>query len=250
MGGKLSVINDRLHDFEVLHANIFSPGQGICLQRLEPEGSSEFKFDYSLAYGSWYDIQIVGRPKSAVANDKVQRYLTKGIYLSNGKKVKISALTAEKNHDLGAKWNCGKCHKDNYGSVRVCEFCFTNRSQTIITVLSFLPVIGLPFSLTNAVLQCGKAAQSNNTADEVDAGLSVAMSIVDVVTTPFIVGSLVTIPAKVAAETGIKLTAKTVFCDAGKPLLVAVGKEFGKGGTVATVKVGKAAVEKIIKKLE
>ncbi|CAF1184847.1 unnamed protein product [Rotaria sp. Silwood1] len=233
MGGELSVANDRLSDFEVLHANIFTPGQGICLQRLNPGRSSEFKFDYSLAYGSWYDILIVGHSTSAKAGGEVQRYLTKGVYLSYKKKVKISELTAGKNRDLGAEWNCGACHKDNIGSLRVCEYCFTNRSQKIIIVLSYIPVLGLPFSLTNAVLQCGKAAQSNSIADEVDAGLSVAMCIMDVVTAPFIVGSLVTIPAKVTAETGVKLTAKTVFCDASKPLLVAVGKEFGKGGIVA-----------------
>jgi hypothetical protein len=61
MGAELSVTNDCSHSFEILEANIFTPGQGICLQRLTPKNSPSFKFDRSLAYGSCYDIQIIGR---------------------------------------------------------------------------------------------------------------------------------------------------------------------------------------------
>ena len=249
MGAVLSIENDHADDMEIIKANIFTPGQGICLQRLQPKKHRRFRFDQNLAYGSWYDIQLQVPSKADEAGgEESVRYLIKGVYLRHGRTIKISKLTEEKNRDLGAEWHCGSCKKRNVGSLATCEFCFANKSQTIIEVLSYIPFVGVPFSITNAVLQCGKAAQSNTTDDKIDAGLSVAFAVLDTVTAPFIVGALVKIPGKVAAQTGIKLTAKTVFCEAGKPLVKAVGKELGKGGVITAVKVGKAAFGKIVKK--
>ena len=53
--------------------------------------------------------------------------------------------------------------------------------------LSSFPVLGIPFSITDAVLRCGKATQSNTTEDKVAAGVSVALAIIDIVTAPMIV---------------------------------------------------------------
>jgi len=251
MGGVLSVMNDRLDDFEIIAANIYTLGQGICLQRLQPKSSLNFKFDHILAYGSWYDIQIIGRYKAAEANSDVLRYLTKGIYLSHGKIATIKELTDEKNLDHGASWQCGTCKQTNLGSLAICEHCYTNKSQKIISVLSNVPFLGLPFSVTNAVLQCGKAAQSNSTVDQIDAGISVVSAVVDFAAAPFIVGSLVKISGKVAAETGIKLTAKTVFCEAGQPLLFAIGEELATiGGIVAGANKAKARFRTIVRELD
>ncbi|CAF1413901.1 unnamed protein product [Rotaria magnacalcarata] len=256
MGGVLTVRNDCSNNFELQQANIFTLGQGFCLQRREPKHSSNFKFDQNLAYGSWYDIQIIGRchcsPSAATTATtiEVQRYLKKGIYLSYGKTITVSELTNDENRDHGATWQCGSCKQKNFGSLALCEHCYTNKAQMIISVLSYVPIVGLPFSLTNAVLQCGKAAQSNTTADQVDAGLTVTFAVIDIVTAPFIIGALVKIPAEVAAEAGIKLTAKTVFSEVGKPLLSAVGKELAKGEIAAGVKATKTVVTKIIKKLD
>ena len=249
MGGVLTIKNDRLHDFEILRANIFTPSQGICLQRLEPGKSSIFKFDNGLAYGSWYDIQIIGRPLDNNDN-KECRYLKKGVYLTRKKIIKISKLTHEKHRDHGIEWSCGSCQHKNIGSVAICENCFTNKSQTIINVLSYIPLVGVPFSVTNAVLQCGKASQSNTTSDKVDAGLTTVFAAVDVVFAPFAIDALIKVPAKVTAETGIKLTTKTVFCEAGKPLVKEAGKVLGKDGISAVPKVTKEGIKTIVTKFQ
>ena len=249
MGGVLTVTNDGTDDLEISQANIFTPGQGICLQRLEPKYNRRFQFDNNLGYGSWYDLQLVCRSKAEKMEETeaVVRYLFTGIYLRRGLALKITEITSEKYLDLGAAWQCGGCKKTNIGNVAMCEFCFTNKSQKIITVLSHVPVIGLPFQITNTVLQCGKAAQSNVTADKVEAGLNVAFAIVDIIAAPFIVGALVKIPAKVTLETGIKLTAKTVFTEAGNPLLKEVGREMGKGGIITMAKLAKGGFAEFVK---
>ncbi|CAF1431239.1 unnamed protein product [Adineta steineri] len=243
----LNVTNDRFDGLEILHANIFTPGQGICLQRLAPEKSLTFKFDHSLAYGSWYDIQIIGRNPDN--SDKLLRYLKKGIYLSYRKTIKITEITDEKHRDHGAEWKCGSCNQANVGSVAICEYCYTNKSQTIIAILSCIPLLGIPFSVTNAILRCGKAAQSNNRADNINAGLATTFAVIDIITAPLIVGSLIQIPAKVAAETGVKLTGKTVFCEAGKPLLEAFVKELGTGGIVIGANMTKGVVQTAVGKV-
>ncbi|CAF0933106.1 unnamed protein product [Didymodactylos carnosus] len=141
--------------FEILAANIYTSGQGICLQRLKPSKMcSKFEFDQSLWYGSWYDVQIIGRSKSEEADGLTdQRYLKKGIYLSGGKIVTITELTDEKYLDQENKWTCGSCNKDNSGSLALCEFCFINKAQKVINVLSYIPVLGLPFSRSKSFLR-------------------------------------------------------------------------------------------------
>lgn len=247
MGAVLSVTNDRSDDFEILHAKIFTPGQGICLQQLTPNKSLTFKFDHSLAYGSWYDIQIIGQ--SPHSDKPPLKYLKKSIYLSHGKTIKISEITDEKHSDYEAKWKCGSCNQTNFGSVAICEHCYTNKSQTIITVFACIPVVGIPFSLADTILRYGKAANSNKTADIIDAGITAMFAMIDVIAAPFIVASLIKIPAKVAAENGIKFTVKAVLSEAWKPLLKELGKELGKYGIYTQVKMAKVAVKKLIEKV-
>jgi hypothetical protein len=247
MSPVLSVTNDRSHDLEILQANIFTPGQGICLQRLAPGNSPKFKFDYHLAYGSWYDIQIIARSNS---NDKTesQRYLIKGVYLSIDKTVRMTALTDENHRDHGIAWECSSCNETNIGSVVICEHCHTNKAQTYLAMFSIIPIVGIPFSVTDSVLRCGKAAQSNKTSDQIDAGVTVIFAAIDIITAPFIIGALVKIPGKVAAQNGIKLTAKTVFTEAGKPLLKELITEFGKDGIMGGVKIAKMFVQSVVQK--
>jgi hypothetical protein len=248
MGAVLSVTNNRLHDLVLLQANIFTPGQGICLQRLAPGNSPEFKFDHHLAYGSWYDIQIIARSDS---DDKTepQRYLRTGVYLSIGKAVRMTALTDEKHRDHGAAWKCGNCNETNIGSVAICEHCHTNKAQTYMAIFSIIPIVGIPFALTDSVLRCGRAAQSNKPSDKIDASITVICAAVDVITAPFIIGSLVKIPGKVAAQNGIKLTAKTVLTEAGKPLLTEFTKEFGIEGVLGGVRVVKGTIHTVAQKI-
>jgi len=245
MGGVLSVRNNRLHDFEILQANIFTSSQGICLQRLAPKNAAIFKFDCNLAYGSWYDIQIIGRSLNNDDNEPL-RYLKKGVYLSCGKIIEITELTHEEHRDYGVQWECGGCERANFGSVAICEYCHTNKSQTIITAFAMIPLVGIPFSLTDAILQCGKASQSNKTTDNIDAAFTTTFAVIDLITAPFIVGSLAKIPAKIASQTGIKLTVKTVFCEAGKPLLKEIAEGLGKDGIITVSKVAKEGVKKLI----
>jgi hypothetical protein len=247
MGAVLSVTNDRLHDLEILQANIFTPGQGICLQRLAPENSPKFKFDYHLAYGSWYDIQIIARSNS---NDKTesQRYLIKGVYLSIDKTVTMTALTDENHRDHGIAWECSSCNKTNIGSVVICEHCHTNKVQEFITIFSKIPIVGIPFSVTDCVLRCGKAAQSNKTSDKIDAGVTVIFAAIDIITAPFIIGSLVKIPDKVAAQTGTKLTAKIVFTEAGITILKELVTVLGEKGIVGQVRIAKMGLKYFVQK--
>ena len=248
MGAVLTVMNDRSDDFEILHAKIFTPGQGMCLQHLIPNKRPIFKFDHSLTYGSWYDIQIIGQ--SPHSGEPPLKYLKKGIYLSHDKTIKITTITDEKYKDCGPEWKCGTCNQSNFSSVAICEYCYTNKSQTIISVFSCIPIVGIPFLVTDAVLRCGKAAQSNKTADKIDAGLTTTFAVIDVITAPFIVGSLIKIPAKIAAENGTKFTVEAAVSGLWKPLLIGYGKEFGEDGIIRGVKVVKEGVRKLVEKVE
>jgi hypothetical protein len=246
MSPVLCVTNDRSHDLEILQANIFTSGQGICLQRLAPGNSPEFKFDHHLAYGSWYDMQIIAR-----SDDKTesQRYLRKGVYLSIGNTIKMTALTDENYRDHGVEWKCSSCNETNIGNVAICEHCHTNKAQTYMAIFSIIPIVGIPFALTDSVLRCGKAAQSNKTSDQIDAGVTVAFAAIDIITAPFIIGALVKIPGKVAAQNGIKLTAKTIFTEAGKPLLKELTTELGKDGIIGAVNIAKMGLKSAVQKI-
>ena len=240
----LLVINNRSDKYKDIKANIFTPGQGICLQRLNPNIPT-FEFDNCLAYGSWYDIQIIAHPQDG---SDIERYLTTGIYLTYGKQLKMRELTDEKYRDHGIEWKCRYCDKVNISSVVICEHCHTNKAQGVIRILSMIPILGIPFSITNTVLQWGKAAQSDEPSDQTEAVITTVFTAVDVVAVPFIVGSLVKIPAKVAAQTGVELTAKTIFSEAGKPILQEICNLLGSNGIVGTVALLKMSLNDTIRK--
>ena len=243
MGAELTIINDGLNNFEIIKANIFTPGQGICLQRLTPGNSRIIKFDHSLAYGSWYDIQIIGKNSG---DNELQRFLKRGIYLSYKKTINMRELTHQNNRDLAVEWICGNCDKANFNNVAMCEHCHTNKSQTIITTLSTIPLLGIPFSLADTILRCGKASQSNKTMDQLEAILTMLFCLIDVVTAPFIVGSLMRTATKIATDNGIKLSIKNVFSDVGISLLQAITNELVKDGIPAGLKVTKAGVRQFM----
>lgn len=247
MSPALCVFNDRLNDFEKIEANIFTPGQGICLQRLLVGKDPKFKFDHHLAYGSWYDVQIIAYR----TNDQQQplRYLRKGIYLKYRKTLKLTELTDNDNRDHGVPWRCSHCKQINFSSVAICEHCHTNKAQNVISALSCVPLVGIPFSLANAILRCGKATQSNKTSDKIDAGVTILFAVVDVVTAPFLIGALAKIPGKVAAQTGVKLTIKTVFCEAGPPLIKEFGKELTQGAISSEIKLAKDTILIIVNQI-
>ncbi|CAF1125252.1 unnamed protein product [Adineta steineri] len=228
MGAELSVINDH-PNFIVRKASIFTPSQGICLQRLEDNINRSFKFDKGLAYGSWYDIQIIGQ---AVVDDEetpVQRYLKRGIYLSYGKAVRMNELTSDSCLDLGREWLCSECKEVNIGSVAICEYCDTNCHQKWISWVSYTPALGIPFSIADAVLQSGKAALSNTSEDKIEAGITTATAVVDVVTGPFMVGSAAVTGTKALAQVGAKLTAKKFASEVG----IRVGGAFLKAAAMS-----------------
>ena len=88
MGGLFSIVQDI--DDTLVEAYIFTPGQGICLQKRTHFGKTSFCFDQSLCYGSWYDILFVICP--AVTGAKKQQediYLKTGVYLTHGKEIKL-----------------------------------------------------------------------------------------------------------------------------------------------------------------
>lgn len=245
MGPTLSIINDRLNDFANIEASIYTVGQGICLQRLEIKNGPQFKFDHLLAYGSWYDVQIIVHREDP---QKQLRYLRKGIYLTYGKEMRLTELTEENYRDYGITWKCSSCNKENVGSVAICEHCHANKSQTIIRILSYVPIIGIPFSVANAILTCGKAAQSNKTEDQSDACITTILAFIDVVTVPFVVGTLARIPGKVAAQADVELTAETIFSVPGKPILKELVKELGEKGIMGDIQILKECIISTIPK--
>lgn len=251
MGAKLSIINDRRSDFKVLHANIFTPSQGLCCQRLkELDDKSIFVFDEGLAYGSIYDLQIIGINTATATDPKIERYLRRGIYLKYGLTMTVTQLTREKYRDNGSKWKCTHCKKDNQGSVQVCEHCHTNQAQSYISKLASIPYLGIPFGITDSTLKWGRAAQSHKRRDVVDAVVAIVFTAVDIALLPFIVASIAKIPAKVAAETGAKLTIKTAFTSASKPLMKECGNVLLKGGAVTLAKGAKSGVDKFVKNFD
>ena len=216
---QLTIIHDR-PDFTVLHANIFTPSQGICCQRLEPSNGTQFDFNRNLAYGSWYEIQIIGKVTLADSDEtKVQRFLKKGIFLSYGKSLNLSNLIAEQYLDFDGKWTCkqSECKKENIGSIAICEHCRTNCHEEWVSWVSYIPLIGTPFSIANAVLKTGKAGDTGT--HKVEAGCAIASAAFDVATAPFIVGLTAKAGAKVLARSGAELTAKFVAKQAAKVVL-------------------------------
>jgi hypothetical protein len=81
-------------DVELVDAYIFTPGQGICLEKLSgpfEKEASAIGFNKGLAYGSWYDVLI------RINNSQNQEtYMKKGIYLKVNKFVQLSDILRKK----------------------------------------------------------------------------------------------------------------------------------------------------------
>ena len=65
--------------------------------------------------------------------------------------------------------------------------------------LSYIPIVGIPFSVTHAALETGRAAHTKERHDKISAGLAIGTAAAEIVLAPVLVYSLVQIPAKVAA---------------------------------------------------
>ncbi|CAF1078100.1 unnamed protein product [Rotaria magnacalcarata] len=215
MGGKLTVHIDT--NAEVIDIHIFTPGQGICLEkRCSPFVCSMIVFQRGLAYGSWYDMLV--RVRLSNKCDQQEAYMLKGIYLTVDKCVLLSEVLKWNNCiDNGEKWSCAEktCQKSNEYGVNICLHCYRNKAFNIINSVSYVPIIGLPFSVTNAVLESGRAAQTGEPQDIANATLATVKAAVNTVLTPMLVGSLLNVPAVTAAMTGTELTMKTLFSKTG-----------------------------------
>jgi hypothetical protein len=238
MSPKLSIIIDT--DAELVDAYIFTPGQGICQEKLSwpfEKDTSTIVFKKGLAYGSWYDVLI------RIDNSQDQEnYMKKGIYLKVNKSVQLSDILQEEN-DIDRKnkpkWQCKNkgCEEWNEGGVKMCLHCYTNRNRRIIRGLSYIPILGIPFSVTHATLESGRAAHTKERHDKISAGLAIGTAAAEIVLAPVLVSSIVHIPAKVAVKTGTHLTANTLFTHTGH---VAAGMTAHK--VSAAVKLKSAAV--------
>jgi hypothetical protein len=216
MSPKLSIIIDT--DAELVDAYIFTPGQGICLEKLSgpfEKDTSTIVFKKGLAYGSWYDVLI------RINNSQNQEtYMKKGIYLKVNKSVQLSDILQEEN-DIDRKnkpkWQCKNksCEEWNEGGVKMCLHCYTNRNGRLIRRLSYIPILGIPFSVTHATLESGRAAHTKERHDKISAGLAIGTAAAEIVLAPVLVSSIVHIPAKVAVQTGTHLTANTLFTHTG-----------------------------------
>jgi hypothetical protein len=216
MGAALSVFNDT--DAELIDAHIFTPGQGICLQKLDVShinAKNVFTFNKGLAYGSWYDVVV--RIKCL---DEQQTYLLTGIYLSVDKCLQLSTILQEKyrvDGDDKPKWKCenNECEEMNESGINMCLYCYQNYARKYIIGLSFVPVVGLPFSITNAVLETGCASHTGKAEDIVNARIAITAAIADIILTPLLVNSLINAPAMAAVNTGRQLTTETLFTGTG-----------------------------------
>jgi hypothetical protein len=97
----------------------------------------------------------------------------------------------------------------------MCLHCYNNRYRRIIRGLSHIPIAGLPFAVTHAVLEAGRAGHTKERHDKISAGLAIGTAAAEIALVPVLVYSLVHIPAKVAATTGTHLTANTLFTHTG-----------------------------------
>lgn len=250
MGAEFSVINDRRSDFKILRANIYTPSQGLCCQRLkELNDKSTFVFDEGLGYGSFYDVEIVGINTATATDPKIERYRRR-IYLKYGLTMTVTQLTREKYRDNGSEWKCKRCKKENQGSGQMCEHCHTNKAQSYISALALIPIGGIPFSITDSTLKWGRATQSHKRSDVIDATVATVCTVIDIALLPFIVNSMAKIPVRVAAETGVKLTMKTAFTSASAPLAKEFGNVLSKSGAVTLAKGAKSGVAKLAKNLD
>jgi hypothetical protein len=78
MSPKLSIIADI--NVELVDAHIFTPGQGICLEKLSgpfEKDTSTMIFKKGLAYGSWYGV-LIRINGSQNQQTYIKRHLFKG----------------------------------------------------------------------------------------------------------------------------------------------------------------------------
>ncbi|CAF3028391.1 unnamed protein product [Rotaria sp. Silwood2] len=147
--------------------------------------------------------------------------MKKRIYLKVNKTVQLSDILHEENRmnrKNKPKWQCKNksCAEWNEGGIKICLHCYNNRNGRIIQRLSYIPVVGIPFSVTHAALETGRAGHTKERHDKISAGLAIGTAAVDIVLAPVFVHSIVTIPAKAAAVTGTQLTANTLFTQTGR----------------------------------
>jgi hypothetical protein len=224
-----------------LHYSHVKDLKGICLEKLSgpfEKDTPTIVFKKGLAYGSWYNVLI------RISNSENQQsyYMKKGIYLKKNKFIQLSDILQEEN-DIDRKnkpkWQCKNksCEEWNEGGVKMCLHCYTNRNRRIIRGLSYIPVLGIPFSVTHATLESGRAAHTKERHDKISAGLAIGTAAAEIVLAPILVSSIVHIPAKVAVQTGTHLTANTLFTNTGH---VAAGMTAHK--VLTAVKLKSAAV--------
>ncbi|CAF0954829.1 unnamed protein product [Didymodactylos carnosus] len=147
--------------------------------------------------------------------------MLRAVYLSVNKFIQLSDILQEKNRIGGEskpKWQCKNksCKMSNESGINICLHCYSNQAGKIVQGLSVIPVLGLPFSITHAVLETGRAAHTKECHDKVSAGTAIAFAGLDIALTPVFVGSLIKIPSIAAAKTGVALTSKTIFTQTGK----------------------------------
>ncbi len=99
-------------------------------------------------------------------------------------------------------------------------------------------------------MKWGRATQSRKRSDVIDAIVATVFTVIDIASLPFIVTSMVKIPARVAAETDVKLTIKKAFTSASVPLAKEFGNVLLKSGAVTAAKVAKSGVAKLVKNLD
>ena len=168
MGGTLTILIDNL-SVELIDAHVFTPGQGICLEKLSaPLDKSNFVFKRGLAFGSWYDVLVRTHSSRDIVGSEA--YMVKGIYLAKGKQLKLSDILQNSNRiDNGEEWQCGysSCQNWNENGSNMCLHCYKNCARKVVFYLAFIPVIGLPFSITHGVLETGRAAHTKRKDDMV-----------------------------------------------------------------------------------
>jgi len=59
-----------------------------------------------------------------------------------------------------------RCEERNSIGINICLRCYTNYARGIIQGLSFIPMIGLPFSITHATLKTDRTVHTKERLDK------------------------------------------------------------------------------------
>ncbi|CAF4827641.1 unnamed protein product, partial [Rotaria sp. Silwood1] len=73
----------------------------------------------------------------------------------------------------------------------------------------------IPFSVTHAALETGRAGHTKERHDKISAVLAIGTAAAEIVLAPVFVHSIVKIPTKAAVVTGTQLTVNTLFRQTG-----------------------------------